>query len=83
MSGTPDAIVGKTISGVIIKRGDTRRGSPSHQLFLIFDDDTSYEFWVSGEYSELKGAAGLDKGGVEAVRNYMPGMKIIFEKLLP
>lgn len=50
MSGTPDAIVGKTISGVIIKEGNVRRGSPSYQLFLIFDDDTSYEFWVSGEY---------------------------------
>jgi len=36
-------IVGKTIIGVIIK--ETKTGRPPYsQLFLVFDDHTSFEF---------------------------------------
>lgn len=78
--GTPEVILGKTISGVIIKKGE--RSSPSMQLFLLFDDNTYFEFWSWGDYSGLSAAGGLDRGGAEEVRRYMPNMEIIFEKLV-
>ena len=79
MKGHPELIVGKTISGVIIKQGGS--GSPSRQLFLLFDDNTYFEFWSWGDYSGMSAAGGLDRGGAEEVRNYMKGNEIIFEKL--
>lgn len=80
MRGSPDMIVGKTISGVIIKKSNEL--TPPAQLFLIFNDDTYYEFWV-GEDGDLHAASGIDRGGAEKVRNYMSGMNIVFEKLMP
>jgi hypothetical protein len=37
-------IIGKTLSGVVVCKNGSRR-----QLFLAFDDGTSFEFWVNGE----------------------------------
>jgi hypothetical protein len=79
MSGTPEVIVGKTITGVIMKK--SKRSSPSAQLFLLFDDNSHFEFWSWGEYSGMNAAGGLDRGGVEEVRKYMStSMEIVFEK---
>lgn len=77
MRGSPEAIISKTISGVIIKKSDEL--TPPAQLFLIFDDNTYY--WV-GEDCDLHAASGLNRGGAEEVRNYMSGMSIVFEKLI-
>ena len=50
-------IVGKIIIGVIIKETKLKR-SPHHQLFLVFDDHTSYEFYSD---ATIKPTGGLDK----------------------
>ncbi len=60
-------ILGKTIKAVIVK---VRDGTPRTQLFLIFSDDTYYEFYGDGNWVCATG--GVDSGGVEAVRRYMP-----------
>lgn len=84
MKGSPELIVGKTVTGVIVK--ESRRSSPSAQLFLLFSDGTYFEFWSWGEYSGLSAAGGLDRGGPKEVREYMSpptgSMRIVFEKLL-
>lgn len=41
---SPSEIIGKTLAGVVLSRNGSRR-----QLFLAFDDGTSFEFWVNGE----------------------------------
>lgn len=40
-------IVGKKITGIVIKEGDRR---PSTQMFLLFSDNLYYEFYVSESY---------------------------------
>lgn len=67
-------IIGKTISGVIVK--EMEGGQPTSQVFLLFSDNTSYEFY---SYSTICGAGGVDPGGAEAVRQYIPEAKIIYE----
>lgn len=64
MKGAFEQLVGKTIQSVIISQYNA--GSPRHQFFLIFDDDTSFE--VFGE--EFRGANALDARGEEAVLEY-------------
>ncbi len=44
MKTEAEQILGKTIVGIIIKQNKQRR-SPQSQLFLVFDDHTTYEFW--------------------------------------
>jgi len=38
-------IVGKTITGVIIKQAKGVRDRPQSQLYLLFDDNSYYEFY--------------------------------------
>lgn len=69
-------IVGKRISAVVVKEGH----APDWQLFLVFDDDSSYEIYGRGG---LATASGVDLGGIEAVRRYFQEThKIIFEVVL-
>ena len=42
-----DQVVGKTVTGVVMTENEN--SSPRSQLFLIFSDGTSYEFWVHSE----------------------------------
>jgi len=60
-------IVGKRISGVIVKGCPT---PPRAQIFLMFDDGTYYEFYSS---VEITCAGGVDRGGRKEVLNYMAG----------
>jgi hypothetical protein len=60
-------IIGKTITGVVVKEGP-RPNLPRTQVFLIFSDGTYYEFYSD---SNITGAGGVDKGGIEEVRQYM------------
>lgn len=53
-------LVGKTIAHVVLKEGT----GPVAQLFLVFDDGTSYELYSD---APIDGAAGLDRGGLSAV----------------
>ena len=69
-------IVGKRISAVVVKEGH----APDWQLFLVFDDDSSYEIYGSGY---LATAGGVDPGGMEAVHRYLHKThNIIFEVVL-
>ncbi|MGE0594655.1 MAG: hypothetical protein AB7G23_08975 [Vicinamibacterales bacterium] len=68
-------IVGKSIAGVVVKESDR---PPRRQVFLVFSDGTYYELY-SGS-GDIKGAGGIDTGGLEAVRNYMSAThKIVLE----
>jgi hypothetical protein len=57
-------ILGKTIKSVIVS--EENKSSPSTQVFLLFDDDTYYEFYGS----PLSGTGGVNKGGENAVMRY-------------
>jgi hypothetical protein len=65
MKGACEQRIGKTIRSVIISQYNA--GSPRHQLFLIFDDDTSFE--VFGE--AFQGANAVDAGGEDRVLEYV------------
>lgn len=66
-------LLGKRICGAVVKQGDR---SPRMQVFLVFDDDTYYEFYTD---STIFGAGGVDRGGIEHVRQYIPENKVEFE----
>ena len=66
-------LLGKRICGVVVKEGDRL---PRMQVFLIFDDDTYYEIYTD---STIYGTGGIDRGGIEQVRQYMPQQEIVFE----
>ena len=66
-------LLGKRICGAVVKEGDRM---PRMQVFLIFDDDTYYEFYTD---STIFGTAGIDRGDIEHVRQYIPEQKIVFE----
>ena len=66
-------IMGKRICGAIAKEGDR---SPRTQVFLIFDDGTYMEFYSTTTFTC---AAGVDQGGFDEVRNYLPDHRIVFE----
>ncbi len=69
-------IVGKTIIGVIIKQRKFK-GAPHSQLFLVFDDHTSYEFYSD---TTIKPTGGLDKMSFNDVYRYMGDqMKVVFQ----
>ena len=59
-------VVGKTISGVVVKEADRL---PRTQIFRLFTDGTYFEIY-SGS-GDISGAGGIDVGGIEKVRQYM------------
>jgi len=69
------SIIGKTISGVLVKESPDPT-PPASQVFLVFDDGTYYEFFSN---SKICGAGGIDEGGMQAAKDYMSTQKIIFE----
>lgn len=71
-------IIGKTITGIIIKRNRHSR-SPRSQLFLIFDDFSSYEFYSPD--GEIVNTGGLNKNtSFREVYNYLgENTKVIFQ----
>jgi len=56
-------IVGKKIGAVVVAEG--RRDSPKSQVFLVFDDATTYEL-----YGDVRGSGGLDRGGTKWAVGY-------------
>ena len=71
-----ETIIGKTVKHVVVKEGAT---PPQSQVFLVFTDDTYYEFYAT--YGTISGAGAIDTGGVEAVRRYMGGEKrVVYER---
>ena len=67
--------VGKKIIGIIIK--ETKTGKPPiSQLFLVFDDHTSFEFYAD---APIKPTGGVDKMSFREVYNYMDeSMRVVF-----
>ena len=58
-------IVGKTISSVVVAKNEN--ANPRNQVFLIFSDGTSFEFFGDS----FNCASGLDyKSGVEEAKLY-------------
>lgn len=69
-------LVGKTIIGVI-KKENIRGTTPASQIFLLFNDNTYYEFY---SFSNIMSTSDIDEGGIDQVRRYGEGtMKIVGE----
>jgi hypothetical protein len=76
-SGVKD-IVGKRIIGVVVKSLE-RGNAANDQVFLIFDDNTYFEF-----YGDFSCTSAVDRGGIDEVRRYMSSSyKIDLEHYLP
>lgn len=77
--GGTKGILGKTIVGIIKKRNAIGT-TPKDQVFLLFSDNTYFEFYsIDGR---ILCTGGVDEGGLDAVRGYMKGaMDIEFEIL--
>ena len=68
-------IVGKTIKHIVAKENPT--AGPRYQLFLVFTDDTYYEFWSN---EEIEAASHLQSGGLDGARTYgTRGKNIVVE----
>lgn len=66
-------MIGKTIAHVVIKEGQ----SPKGQIFLVFEDDTYYEFYFG---APVNGAKAVDPGGLAAAVAYgEPYQKVVFQ----
>ena len=76
MKDAVKTIIGKRIKGVVTKK---RPNSPYYQLFLIFSDDTFFEFYTITTDGDISCAGGIDKGGIDAVRNYLGEQFITLE----
>jgi hypothetical protein len=73
-------IIGKTIVGIIEKK-NTQGTSPASQIFLLFSDNTNYEFYSS---DRIRGTSDIGVGGNNEVRRYGEGtMEIVFESFVP
>ncbi|RLE19765.1 MAG: hypothetical protein DRJ65_19675 [Acidobacteria bacterium] len=68
-------IVGKTISGLVVKEGPT---GPKSQVYLIFDDNTYFEFFSSSYW--IQSGSQICPGGIDEVREFgNDPQRIIFE----
>lgn len=69
MKYIPEEIVGKRIASVVLRKANQPDAFPQSQLFLIFDDGTSYEFWCSED--DIHPSGDLDVHDAVSVRTYM------------
>jgi hypothetical protein len=60
-------LLGKTIKGIIVKK-NIESGSPAVQIFIVFDDDMTYEIYSS---TGMAFPDGLKPGGIEFARRYI------------
>ena len=65
--------VGKTISGVVVKKRDQ---PPRYQVYFIFADNSYFELY--GE--DIHGISYVREGGREAVSHYMMGGEVLLER---
>lgn len=68
-------IVGKTITGVVVKEAQAPVTHNRFNVFLVFDDDSYFEFY--GTYFE--NAKSLKNGNLEKVINTLPNRKTKFQ----
>lgn len=70
MKSGAEEIIGKTVTGLIIKQAKNTSDTPQSQLFLLFDDNSYYEFYsFSGSISNTGGC--LPKKSFREVYEYM------------
>lgn len=62
------SIIGKTITGIVVKICN-KPISPSSQVFLIFSDNTSLEFYTT--HGRITSGGGLYQGGMDEARHYL------------
>lgn len=62
-------IVGKRISGLVMKAAKNQIHPPRNQLFLLFDDGTYYEFYTHD--CKICTTGGVDRGNLDDVLSYM------------
>lgn len=60
-------MLGKTVKAVLVKQCE--QGSLREQVFLVFDDDTYFEFYSRD--GTIEAAKGLKSGSLDEVREYM------------
>lgn len=66
-------LIGRTITGVIVKQG----GTVAQQVFLLFSDGTYFEFY---SHERMGYSGNLYVGDAVAVREYMADtQKIVFD----
>ena len=63
--GNATTLIGKTIKDVIIV--NRYEGTPHSQVFLLFDDNTHYEFYGD----DIRPSGGVDDGGRNEILNYV------------
>jgi hypothetical protein len=72
MKDTAYQILGKTVIGICIRYSAEEHVLPRSQLFLVFDDGSSYEFYCYRD--AIRPTRGLNPGqGMEAIDAYMAG----------
>ena len=64
MRGLPQDLVGKCLKSVLVRR-HFGVGCPVGQVFLIFDDGTSYELWSDAEIYAGSSLDSKDKNEIE------------------
>lgn len=70
MKNGSSQIVGKTITGVIIKQAKSPSDTPQSQLYLLFSDNSYFEFYsFSGSISNTGGC--LPNSSFREVYEYM------------
>jgi hypothetical protein len=78
-SSPPPEILGKTITGIIIKH-NVRDHSPYHMIHIVFHDGTSLEIDL---INEAHFGSYLDQGGQAWARQYMGAvMQVDYEAYL-
>ena len=65
-------IVGKRITGLVVKKSDDE---PPVQVFLLFEDGY-YEL-----YGRIHGTGRIHPAGIKEIRYYMPEKRIVLEVL--
>jgi hypothetical protein len=63
---------GKTVLGVVVKERKSLQGSLSMQIHIVFTDQTSIEFYTSGN-AAISIANRLDDGGLKEALDYCSG----------
>ena len=68
MKDLPRELLGKTLSGVVLREATDAHTTPATCLFLLFEDGTAYEFYSHD--GSISPTGGLVEAKVEDVEHY-------------
>lgn len=74
--GDASKLIGKTIKDVIVV--NRVEGTPRCQVFILFDDNTHYEFYGD----TILPSGGVDKGGKNEILNYIRDSGAFVKRLM-